>query len=270
MKMHSDLGKMYRRNYMVKSQLRSLEEKSKALNARIDGKTKIDEWDESYITRADAQIDDVSDYMNYRNLGQLAHVRRPGPPTKALPAPKLPIYGQQRAPADTVPTLQPESLPPGLTELLNTVWKQYRSSMLADSNNDSEVVSLLGQIEAYIRKEKLTRDTIDKDQHKSVIGPLRQRIAQRINQLEGVDNLGGLSDMVPLVTWGNTLGVTLGLAGMGAVYGFVTYNERKSEGTLMQIIKTRGKYAAYAAGVGGLAGLIYQGFAGTGQKTGWY
>ena len=87
MKMHSDLGKMYRRNYMVKSQLRSLEEKSKALNAKIDGETKIDEWAESYITRADAQIDDVSDYMNYRNLGQLAHVRRPGPPTKALPAP---------------------------------------------------------------------------------------------------------------------------------------------------------------------------------------
>ena len=68
MKMHSDLGKMYRRNYMVKSQLRSLEEKSKALNAKIDGETKIDEWAESYITRADAQIDDVSDYMNYRNL----------------------------------------------------------------------------------------------------------------------------------------------------------------------------------------------------------
>ena len=99
MKMHSDLGKMYRRNYMVKSQLRSLEEKSKALNAKIDGKTKIDEWAESYITRADAQIDDVSDYMNYRNLGQLAHVRRPAPSTKALPAPKLPIYGQQRQPA---------------------------------------------------------------------------------------------------------------------------------------------------------------------------
>lgn len=189
MKMHSDLGKMYRRNYMVKSQLRSLEEKSKALNARIDGETKIDEWAESYITRADAQIDDVSDYMNYRNLGQLAHVRRPGPPTKALPAPELPIYGQQRVAADETPS---------------------------------------------------------------------------------ADNLAGLSDMVPLVTWGNTLGVTLGLAAMGGVYGFVTYNERKSEGTLMQIIKTRGKYAAYAAGVGGLAGLIYQGFAGTGQKTGWY
>ena len=71
MRMSSDLGKMYRRNYMVKSQLRSLAEKSKALNAKIDGDTKIDEWAESYITRADAQIDDVSDYMNYRNLGKL-------------------------------------------------------------------------------------------------------------------------------------------------------------------------------------------------------
>lgn len=72
MKMSSDLGKMYRRNYMVKSQLRSLTEKSKALNARINNDTKIDEWAESYITRADAQIDDVSDYMNYRNLGRLS------------------------------------------------------------------------------------------------------------------------------------------------------------------------------------------------------
>jgi len=109
MKMHSDLGKMYRRNYMVKSQLRSLTEKSSALNAKIDGETKIDEWAESYITRADAQIDDVSDYMNYRNLGSLAmkaghtgHVRIAPPLTKALPAPKLPIYGQERQPADSV------------------------------------------------------------------------------------------------------------------------------------------------------------------------
>jgi len=109
MKMHSDLGKMYRRNYMVKSQLRSLAEKSSALNAKIDGETKIDEWAESYITRADAQIDDVSDYMNYRNLGNLAmkaghtgHVRIAPPLTKALPAPKLPIYGQERQPADSV------------------------------------------------------------------------------------------------------------------------------------------------------------------------
>ena len=109
MKMHSDLGKMYRRNYMVKSQLRSLAEKSSALNAKIDGDTKIDEWAESYITRADAQIDDVSDYMNYRNLGNLAmkaghtgHVRIAPPLTKALPAPKLPIYGQERQPADSV------------------------------------------------------------------------------------------------------------------------------------------------------------------------
>ena len=105
MKMHSDLGKMYRRNYMVKSQLRSLEDKSRALNSKIDGETKIDEWAESYITRADAQIDDVSDYMQYRNLGGLAkrvatgHVRHPAPQTRALPAPSLPHYGQQRQPA---------------------------------------------------------------------------------------------------------------------------------------------------------------------------
>ena len=71
MKMGSDLGKMYRRNYMVKSQLNSLEAKSRALNEKITDETQIDEWAESYITRADAQIDDVSDYMNFRNLGSL-------------------------------------------------------------------------------------------------------------------------------------------------------------------------------------------------------
>ena len=189
MKMHSDLGKMYRRNYMVKSQLKSLEEKSKTLNAKIDGKTKIDEWAESYITRADAQIDDVSDYMNYRNLGQLAHVRRPGPSTKALPAPALPVYGQQRVSSDETPS---------------------------------------------------------------------------------ADALSGLTDIVPLVTWGNTFGVALTLAAMGGVYGLVTYNERKAKGTLMQIIKTRGKHAAITAGIAGGVGLLYQGVAGTGQKTGWY
>ena len=81
MKMGSDLGKMYRRNYMVKSQLNSLEAKSRALNEKITDETKIDEWAESYITRADAQIDDVSDYMNFRNLGglnkRMGHVRFP-------------------------------------------------------------------------------------------------------------------------------------------------------------------------------------------------
>lgn len=189
MKMHSDLGKMYRRNYMVKSQLRSLEEKSKDLNSKIDGKTKIDEWAESYITRADAQIDDVSDYMNYRNLGQLAHVRRPGPPTKALPAPALPIYGQQRVATDET-------------------------------------------------------------------------------QNEGA--LAGLTDIVPMVTWGNTLGLGLTLAAMGGVYGLVTYNERRAPSTLMAILRTRGRHAAITAGIAGGVGLLYQGIAGTGQKTGWY
>ena len=121
MKMHSDLGKMYRRNYMVKSQLRSLEEKSKALNAKIDGKTKIDEWAESYITRADAQIDDVSDYMNYRNLAGLSkgsghiiqytiyehpptgtpHQAQPAPQPAPRPAPPAPQPAQPAPPASS-------------------------------------------------------------------------------------------------------------------------------------------------------------------------
>jgi len=269
MKMHSDLGKMYRRNYMVKSQLNSLEAKSRALNEKIGDQTKIDEWAESYITRADAQIDDVHDYMNFRNIASLGHVRMRPQVTMALPAPKLPVYGQERVPADAVPTLQPESLPPGTTELLNTLWKQYRSGMLADSNNDSEVVSLLGQIEAYIRKEKLTRDTIDNDQHKSVIGPLIQRIAQRISELEGVDNLGW-TEALPQVGLWNTFGSVLTLGLMGATYGVISYDEYQNKGNMWAMWKPRLENAAFYAGIGALIAVGYQGVVGTGQWTGGY
>lgn len=228
MKMHSDLGKMYRRNYMVKSQLRSLEQKSKALNARIDGETKIDEWAESYITRADAQIDDVSDYMNYRNLGglnkRMGHVLMKPKPSRALPAPRLPIYGQQRQPA-----------PP-------------KTKPAVDSDGDG---------------------VPDKDD-KFPSDPTEWADVDNDGVGDNFDLFGGLSDMVPLVTWGNTFGVALTLAAMGGVYGLVTYNERKTKGTLMQIIKTRGKHAAITAGIAGGVGLLYQGIAGTGQKTGWY
>ena len=72
MRMNSDFGKIHRRNYMIKSQLRSLATKSNELNSKIGPDTNVDEWAESYVTRADAQIDDVHDYMNYRNLGNLS------------------------------------------------------------------------------------------------------------------------------------------------------------------------------------------------------
>ena len=61
MRMNSDLGKLKRRNYMVKAQLKSLESKSRAINEKINSDSNVDEWAESYIARADAQIDDVSD-----------------------------------------------------------------------------------------------------------------------------------------------------------------------------------------------------------------
>ena len=76
--------------------------------------------------------------------------------------------------------------------------------------------------------------------------------------------------MLPVVTPGNTLGVALALGAMGGVYGLVTYNERRTKGTLLQILKTRGKHALLTAGVGAAVGLVYQGVAGTGQQTGWY
>ena len=72
MRMNSDLGKLKRRNYMVKAQLKSLESKSRAINEKINNESNVDEWAESYIARADAQIDDVSDYMNFRNLQNLS------------------------------------------------------------------------------------------------------------------------------------------------------------------------------------------------------
>ena len=198
---------MYRRNYMVKSQLRSLEDKSRALNSKIDGETKIDEWAESYITRADAQIDDVSDYMQYRNLGGLArkvatgHVRRPGPQTKALPAPSLPHYGQQRQPAPS-------------------------------NDEDQDGIP----------------DSEDDD----------------------FGNLGFSTQDLPLVSGGNTLGSTLGLGAMAAVFGIVTYSEYRSKKNMRGIWVPRLKQAAiYGAGGAGVA-LLYQAIVGTGQKTGWY
>ncbi len=77
MRMNSDLGKLKRRNYMVKAQLKSLESKSRAINEKINNESNIDEWAESYIARADAQIDDVSDYMEFRNLQNLSGIFDP-------------------------------------------------------------------------------------------------------------------------------------------------------------------------------------------------
>lgn len=77
MRMNSDLGKLKRRNYMVKAQLKSLESKSRAINDKINNDSNVDEWAESYIARADAQIDDVSDYMEFRNLQNLSGIFDP-------------------------------------------------------------------------------------------------------------------------------------------------------------------------------------------------
>ena len=107
MRMGSDLGKLHRRNYMVKSQLKSLEAKSKALNEGINSDTSIDEWAETYVARADAQIDDVSDYMQFRNLGNLAEkktklVRAPvRSNTNAIAPPSLHKWGA--IPTHTMP-----------------------------------------------------------------------------------------------------------------------------------------------------------------------
>lgn len=234
MKMHSHLGKMYRRNYMVKSQLRSLAEKSSALNAKIDGETKIDEWAESYITRADAQIDDVSDYMNYRNLGNLAmkaghtgHVRIAPPLTKALPAPKLPIYGQQRQPAP------PKVVPP------------------KDSDGDG----------------------VPDDQDKYPGDPTEWADSDNDGVPDNFDEYGGIhgfTDYLPQVTGGNTLGTTVALGGMAFVLGLVTYNEYRSKASMRNVIIPRLKRAGiFAAGGVGIAAL-YQGIVGAGQQTGWY
>ncbi|MBU89198.1 MAG: hypothetical protein CMA57_02235 [Euryarchaeota archaeon] len=266
MKMSSDLGKMYRRNYMVKSQLRSLTEKSKALNARINNDTKIDEWAESYITRADAQIDDVSDYMNYRNLGQLAHVRRPGPSTKALPAPKLPIYGQQRQPA---PAPAPAPKPP--------TNNPYTTPSPPPSDRDGDGVP--DKNDAFPNDPTQQYDRDGDGYGDNASGNKPDEYPDDSTEWEDSDNdgygdnydlFGNLTDNLPQVTLGSTAGALLMLGGMGAVYGLVTYNEYKSQKKLKVGAKERLKRMAIYAGVGAGIGTLYKGIVGTGQATGYY
>ena len=96
MRMGSDLGKLHRRNYMVKSQLKSLEAKSNAFGQGINSDTS-----------ADAQIDDAYDYMQFSNLGNLAEkktrlVRAPiRSNTNALAPPPLHKWGA--IPTHTMP-----------------------------------------------------------------------------------------------------------------------------------------------------------------------
>lgn len=231
MKMGSDLGKMYRRNYMVKSQLNSLEAKSRALNEKITDETKIDEWAESYITRADAQIDDVSDYMNFRNLGglnkRMGHVLMKPKPSRALPAPKLPIYGQQRQPAP------PKVVPPKDSDGDGVPDDQDKypgdPTEWADSDNDG--------------------------------------VPDNFDEYGG---LQGFTDFLPQVTGGNTLGAVLMLGLMGATLGVVTYDEYRGKRNVKSMLVPRLKrMGLFAAGGAGLA-IAYQGVVGAGQKTGLY
>ncbi|MBK37948.1 MAG: hypothetical protein CMB45_03045 [Euryarchaeota archaeon] len=226
--MGSDLGKMYRRNYMVKSQLNSLEAKSRALNEKITGETKIDEWAESYITRADAQIDDVSDYMNFRNLGglnkRMGHVLIKPKPSPALPAPKLPIYGQQR-----------QAAPPP-------------SKPAADRDRDG----------VPDKKDKFPDDPNEwADIDNDGVG-------------DNNDLFGGVTDFLPQVTGGNTLGAVLMLGLMGATLGVVTYDEYRGKRNVKSMLVPRLKrMGIYGAGGVALA-VAYQSVVGAGQKTGWY
>ena len=231
MKMGSDLGKMYRRNYMVKSQLNSLEAKSRALNEKITDETKIDEWAESYITRADAQIDDVSDYMNFRNLGglnkRMGHVIMKPKPTPALVPPKLPIYGQQRQPAP------PKVVPP------------------KDSDGDG----------VPDNKDKYPGDPpewADSD---------NDGVPDNFDEYGG---LQGFTDFLPQVTGGNTLGAVLMLGLMGATLGVVTYDEYRGKRSVKSMLAPRLKRAGIYAAGGVVLASVYQGVVGAGQKTGLY
>ena len=283
MKMHSDLGKMYRRNYMVKSQLRSLAEKSSALNAKIDGDTKIDEWAESYITRADAQIDDVSDYMNYRNLGNLAmkggrtgHVRIAPPLTRALPPPKVPIYGQERQPA-------PPPAEAGSDGLGNLAMKaghtgHVRIAPPLTKALPAPKLPIYGQQRQpappkVAPPKDSDGDGVPDDQDKYPGDPTEWADSDNDGVPDNFDEYGGIhgfTDYLPQVTSGNTLGATVMLGGMAAVLGLVTYNEYRSKASMRNVIIPRLKRAGiFAAGGVGIAAL-YQGIVGTGQQTGWY
>lgn len=230
MRMHSDLGKMYRRNYMVKSQLNSLEAKSRALNEKIGDETKIDEWAESYITRADAQIDDVHDYMNFRNIASLGHMRMKPTPTQALPAPKLPIYGQQRIPADTVPTRVPTKRKEADSDgdgVPNSKDKCEGSDDKLDSDGDG------------------TPDDCDDD-----FGRL------------------GWTEALPQVGIMNTIGAVTALTLMGVTYGIISYDEYKNKGNIRAMLKPRLRNAAFYGAIGAGIAVAYQGVVGTGQWSG--
>jgi len=237
-KINSDLGKMYRRNYMVKSQLRSLEDKSRTLNSKIDGETKIDEWAEAYITRADGQIDDVSDYMQYRNLGGLAkkaatgHVRHPAPQTRALPAPRLTHYGQRRQPALPKPAPMKDSDADGIPD--------NRDNAPYDHNPGQE------------------------DEDGDGVGDIAD------DDFGGLGGINGFTDYLPQVGYGNTFGAMVTLSTMAAVLGAVTYNEYKSKSNAKQMIVPRLKRAAVYGAGGFVIATLYQGIVGTGQKSGWY
>lgn len=318
MRMGSDLGKLHRRNYMVKSQLKSLEAKSKALNEGINSDTSIDEWAETYVARADAQIDDVSDYMQFRNLGNLAEkktklVRAPirsntnaiAPPplhkwgalpthtmpdgtempgatheglgnlalktgrlghmraaprstSRALPTPKLPVYGQQRQPAVVTPTPKPK-----LTDRDRDGYDDHPT--ITNLPQSGYGKNIPGGAHATItghNKDNKVWDRFPND-------PTEWRDLDNDGYGDNYDALGNMTDSLPQVTFGNTLGTTLFLGLLGAGVGLITYSQYQSK-TNLASMKPRLKRAAVYGAIGMGAAVAYQGATGTGQQTGWY
>jgi hypothetical protein len=230
MRMGSDLGKLHRRNYMVKSQLKSLEAKSKSLNQKIDSDTNIDEWAQSHVARADAQIDDVSDYMQFRNLGGLAlkkgrlgHVRT------------APVRSNTNAIA-----------PPPLHR-----WGNPAPSPGKDTDGDSIPDN---------------RDNAPNDYNPAQ----EDEDADGVGDIADDDFGGlGWTDSLPQVTLGNTIGANLFLGLLGAGVGLVTYSQYQSKSNFASM-KPRLKKAAWYGLIGMAGASAYQAIVAGGQLRGDY
>ena len=310
MRMGSDLGKLHRRNYMVKSQLKSLEAKGNAFGQGINSDTS-----------ADAQIDDASDYMQFSNLGNLAekkksfgHMRTmPRRNSRVLPAPKLPVYGQQRRPA-VKPTPKPtpltdrdrdgwhdhptitnlsksgygKSIPGGAHAIITgsngkKAWDRFPNDPTewADSDNDGygdnfDAFGNLGNLAE--KKTRLVRAPVRSNTnaiappslHKW--GALPTHTMPDGTEMPGAthEGLDGWTDSLPQVGFGNTIGATGLLFLLGAGVGLVTYSEYRTPSNTLKSWQPRLKQAGMYGVIGLAVGSAYQALVGTGQQTGWY
>ena len=58
-------------NYMVRSQIRSIDANASRLRDIVGPETKVDEWAQTYVATADDRLNAVHDYLTYRQMSGL-------------------------------------------------------------------------------------------------------------------------------------------------------------------------------------------------------